>query len=239
MMELLASHDFQTGLQNYLDLADLRRKLLTWDSSFDSFDEMVEIRHDHYEPLLPAIDTQFRELDSRMRLRIEQHKMLVRRRDDLLTTPQPRVSRNSRGAGRSCSVSSTSRSSTAGPCKHRPFEASLQHRMMQASKGLLIYGRSRPSTTSGFTEFDRKPARARRARWPIAAGSSTINLSVRTTGGDAQLRRIRESNRSTASSGHTVSNAIEKSRPAHGAPGARARARWLIEQLVIASTQPS
>jgi tetratricopeptide (TPR) repeat protein len=90
LMELLASHDFQTGLQNYLDLADLRRKLLAWSGSFDSFDEMVDIRHDHYEPLLPDVDTEFRELDSRMRLRIEQHKMLVQRRDDMLTKPQPK-----------------------------------------------------------------------------------------------------------------------------------------------------
>jgi hypothetical protein len=89
LMELLASHDFQTGLQNYLDLADLRRKLDSWQASFDSFDDMVDIRHEHYEPLLPDIDTRFRELDSRMRLRIEQHKMLIRRRDDLLTTPRP------------------------------------------------------------------------------------------------------------------------------------------------------
>lgn len=89
LMELLATHDFQTGLQNYLDLADLRRKLLRWEAGFDSFDEMVDIRHGHYEPLLPEVDTQFRALDSRMRLRIEQHKMLVQRRDHLLTTPQP------------------------------------------------------------------------------------------------------------------------------------------------------
>lgn len=89
LMELLASHDFQSGLQNYLDLADLHKKLLAWQGGFDSFDEMVNIRRDHYEPLLPEIDTEFRELDSRMRLRIEQHKMLVRRRDHLLTMPQP------------------------------------------------------------------------------------------------------------------------------------------------------
>ncbi|MDH3613228.1 MAG: tetratricopeptide repeat protein [Gammaproteobacteria bacterium] len=89
LMELLASHDFQTGLQNYLDLADLRRKLLAWETSFDSFDEMVDIRHAHYDPLLPDIDTLFRELDSRIRLRIEQHKMLVKRRDHMLTTPRP------------------------------------------------------------------------------------------------------------------------------------------------------
>jgi tetratricopeptide (TPR) repeat protein len=89
LMELLASHDFQAGLQNYLDLADLQRKLVTWQSSFDAYNDMVGIRREHYEPLLPDIDTEFRELDSRMRLRIEQHKMLVRRRDDLLTTPRP------------------------------------------------------------------------------------------------------------------------------------------------------
>ena len=50
---------------------------------------MVTIRRDHYEPMLPDVDRQFRELDSRMRLRIEQHRMLVQRRDDLLTTPRP------------------------------------------------------------------------------------------------------------------------------------------------------
>jgi tetratricopeptide (TPR) repeat protein len=89
LMDLLASHDFQTGLQNYLDLADLRRKLATWDGGFDAFDEMVVIREDHYGPLLPDVDEKFRKLDSRMRLRVEQHKMLVKRRDDLLTMPRP------------------------------------------------------------------------------------------------------------------------------------------------------
>nr|NIV50135.1 hypothetical protein [Gammaproteobacteria bacterium] len=63
--------------------------MIAWQRGFDAYDEMVTIRHDHYEPLLPDIDTEFRELDSRMRLRIEQHKMLVKRRDDLLTTPRP------------------------------------------------------------------------------------------------------------------------------------------------------
>ncbi|MBT8077214.1 MAG: tetratricopeptide repeat protein [Gammaproteobacteria bacterium] len=89
LMQLLATHDFQSGLQNYLDLSDLRRKLLTWHGNFDSFEDMIGIRRDHYEPLLPEIDTRFRKLDSRLRLRIEQHKMLVKRRDDLLTRPRP------------------------------------------------------------------------------------------------------------------------------------------------------
>jgi len=89
MLDLMASHDFQTGLQNYLDLADLRDKLVAWERDFDAFDDMVEIRRTHYEPLLPDIDEEFRALDSRLKLRREQHKMLVKRRDDLLTTPRP------------------------------------------------------------------------------------------------------------------------------------------------------
>jgi tetratricopeptide (TPR) repeat protein len=90
LMDLLATHDFQTGLQNYLDLAELRDKLEVWQKGFDAFDDMVGVRHDHYEPLLPAIDEEFRKLDSRMRLRIEQHRMLKKRRDEMLTAPRPR-----------------------------------------------------------------------------------------------------------------------------------------------------
>jgi predicted negative regulator of RcsB-dependent stress response len=89
MLELLASHDFQTGLQNYLDLADLHRKLTSWQRGFDAYDEMVGIRRGHYEPLLPTVDEEFRALDSRIRLRAEQHRTLVRRMNDLLTVPRP------------------------------------------------------------------------------------------------------------------------------------------------------
>ena len=89
LAELLASHDFQTGLQNYLDLADLKRKLLSWQSGFDAFDDMVVVRREHYEPLLPDVDEPFRKLDSRMRLRLEQHEMLEQRLQDMLTAPRP------------------------------------------------------------------------------------------------------------------------------------------------------
>jgi tetratricopeptide (TPR) repeat protein len=89
LMQLLASHDFQTGLENYLDLHGLRRKLAAWLVSFDAYEEMVGIRSLHYEPLLPDVDTSFRELDSRMRLRIEQHRQLNRRLQSMLTAPRP------------------------------------------------------------------------------------------------------------------------------------------------------
>ena len=89
LIELMASHEFQTGLQNYLDLADLRRKQQTWEASFDSYDDMNGIRREHFEPLLLDVDAEFRDLDSKLRLRREQHNLLVRRRDDLLTMPRP------------------------------------------------------------------------------------------------------------------------------------------------------
>jgi hypothetical protein len=89
LMELLASHDFQTALQNYLDLEDIHSRLDTWQRSFDAFEDMIEIRRAYYEPLLPEVDQSFRELDSRIRLRREQHKLLSRRLQDLLIAPRP------------------------------------------------------------------------------------------------------------------------------------------------------
>jgi len=89
LMELMASHDFQTALQNYLDLEDLRSKLVAWQTSFDAFDDIIRLRGQNYEPLLPGIDAQFRELDSRIRLRLEQREHLGERLQAMLTAPRP------------------------------------------------------------------------------------------------------------------------------------------------------
>jgi len=89
LMELMASHDFQTALHNYLDLEDLRSRLTTWKAGFDAFDDIIRLRGDNYEPLLPGIDAQFRELDSRIRLRLEQRKHLGTRLHAMLTAPRP------------------------------------------------------------------------------------------------------------------------------------------------------
>src|SRR5262245_32681750 len=71
LMELMASHDFQTALQNYLDLEELRSKFIAWKTSLDAFDDIIRLRGQNYEPLLPEADAQFRELDSRIRLRLD------------------------------------------------------------------------------------------------------------------------------------------------------------------------
>lgn len=91
LTKLMASHDFQTALQNYLDLEDLRRKLEAWQGGFDAYDDVIAQRRGYYEPLLPGIDAQFRELDAQYRLRTEQRDLLARRLADQLTAPRPEM----------------------------------------------------------------------------------------------------------------------------------------------------
>jgi tetratricopeptide (TPR) repeat protein len=89
LMELMASHDFQTALQNYLDLEDMRKKLVSWQESLDSFDDIIRLRRAYYEPILPEIDNEFRKLDSQIRLRLEQRKRLDERLQHMLIAPRP------------------------------------------------------------------------------------------------------------------------------------------------------
>ncbi len=89
LMELLASHDFQTALHNYLDLEDLQSRLMSWKTSLDAFDDIIRLRSENYEPLLPEVDAHFGVLDSRMRLRLEQRKHLSERLNSMLTAPRP------------------------------------------------------------------------------------------------------------------------------------------------------
>jgi tetratricopeptide (TPR) repeat protein len=89
LTELMATHDFQTALHNYLDLEDLRTRLLSWKTSLDAFDDLTAQRAQNYEPLLPQVDARFREIDSRMRLRLEQRRHIADRLQAMLTAPRP------------------------------------------------------------------------------------------------------------------------------------------------------
>ncbi|HLO26823.1 MAG TPA: hypothetical protein VK187_11975, partial [Geobacteraceae bacterium] len=99
LLDLMASHDFQESLKNYLDLEQLRTKLDTWERDLDAFEEIIPQRRAYYEPLLPVIDREFRRLDSQMRLRLEQRDrieqrlkaMLVVSRPDYLATAEERI----------------------------------------------------------------------------------------------------------------------------------------------------
>jgi len=89
LLELMASHDFQESLKNYLDLEQLRQKLQAWEGDLDAFEEIIERRRAYYHPLLPAIDREFRLLDSQMRLRLEQRDRIEKRLKVMLVVPNP------------------------------------------------------------------------------------------------------------------------------------------------------
>jgi len=89
LTELMASNDFQTALQNYLDLEDLHRRLIAWQDGFAAFEDLIRLRRANYEPLLPEVDAHFRGLDAQMRMRLEQRDLLQRRLQDILTAPRP------------------------------------------------------------------------------------------------------------------------------------------------------
>ena len=89
LLELMASHDFQESLQNYLDLEQLRWKLEAWQGDLDAFEEIIAQRREYYTPLLPVIDREFRQLDSQMRLRLEQRDRIAQRLKNMLVVPRP------------------------------------------------------------------------------------------------------------------------------------------------------
>ena len=89
IMDLMAAHDFQESLKNYKDLADLRQNLTVWLDSLTVYEDIIELRRRYYEPLLPTIEKQFKKLDSRMRLRIEQRDRLKERINSLLILRRP------------------------------------------------------------------------------------------------------------------------------------------------------
>jgi hypothetical protein len=89
LLELMASHDFQESLRNYLDLDQLRGGLETWQGDLDAYEEIIAIRQTYYQPLLPEIDSRFRQLDSQMRLRLEQKERIAQRLQSMLVNPRP------------------------------------------------------------------------------------------------------------------------------------------------------
>jgi hypothetical protein len=89
LLDLMASNDFQESLQNYFDLEELRRKLVAWSDSLDSYAEIIEIRGRYYADVLPPVDARFKALDSQMRVRLEQRRTLNEQLQRLLVSPRP------------------------------------------------------------------------------------------------------------------------------------------------------
>lgn len=101
LLDLLASHDFQEALKNYLDLAELRIKVSAWLRSLDVYEDIIEIRRNYYTPLLPVVEKDFKALDSRIKLRLEQRERVSQRLQGMLIARRPEylASSDERAAG--------------------------------------------------------------------------------------------------------------------------------------------
>ncbi|WP_226663193.1 tetratricopeptide repeat protein [Microbulbifer aggregans] len=91
LLDLMASNDYQEFLRNYQDLNDLFERNKAWLESLDSFDEIIALRRAYYEPILPGLDVQFRQIDARIKMRLEQRQRLSSRIENLLVNRRPEL----------------------------------------------------------------------------------------------------------------------------------------------------
>lgn len=89
ILELMASHDFQESYKNYKDLAGLRHHLDKWLADLRVFEEVIEIRRTYQQPLLPVVEEEFKKLDVRVKLRLEQRENLANKLKNMLISPRP------------------------------------------------------------------------------------------------------------------------------------------------------
>lgn len=89
LLELMASRDFQESYKNYKDLAELRVHIEKWLADLRVFEEMIEIRRAYQEPLLPEVEKEFKKIDARVKLRLEQRDNLATKLKNILIAPRP------------------------------------------------------------------------------------------------------------------------------------------------------
>ena len=89
LLDLMSSRKFQTALSNYTDLNELMERLTTWRADIESWQELVDLRRNHYEPLLPTIDVQFETLMVRNAIRQQQRHRVDDSLQNMLLSPQP------------------------------------------------------------------------------------------------------------------------------------------------------
>lgn len=89
ILELMASHDFQESYKNYKDLAELRHHIDEWLASLIVYEEMIELRRNYQQPLLPVVEKKFIKLDARIKLRLEQRENIATKLKNMLISPRP------------------------------------------------------------------------------------------------------------------------------------------------------
>lgn len=86
LLDLMASHDFHESVKNYRDMEALRLKLTRWLENIDAYQDLIQLRRQYYEPLLPVVERDFKNQDALM-------KSALLRRDEVerqLNTAQRR-----------------------------------------------------------------------------------------------------------------------------------------------------
>jgi len=91
LLDLMASNDYQEFLRNYQDLNNLFERNRDWLQSLDAFEEIIALRRSYYEPILPGLDVAFRQIDARIKMRLEQRQRLAARIDNLLVNRRPEL----------------------------------------------------------------------------------------------------------------------------------------------------
>jgi Tfp pilus assembly protein PilF len=200
LTELMASNDFQTALQNYLDMEDLHRRLVAWQGGFDAYEDLIRLRRANYEPLLPGVDAHFRKLDSQMRVRLEQRDHLQQRLQDILTAPRPSLlaTADERIALDRLRKTETALSHASGP-EYAALQARLQHlqgaltwrlyteypeRLTQAHKNLHVLNEDVRMLQAKYTAF----VRARQAAVHSYTGYDQSITHLRTRVSEALVR---------------------------------------------------
>ncbi|QFT54504.1 hypothetical protein [Microbulbifer sp. THAF38] len=89
LLDLMASNDYQEFLRNYRDLNDLYERNKEWLKSLTAYEYIISARRAYYEPLLPQLDEQFRALDVRIKLRMEQRDQFSNRIEQMLVSRRP------------------------------------------------------------------------------------------------------------------------------------------------------
>jgi hypothetical protein len=88
-LQLLASNDFQESYKNYKDLSMLSGRIDTWLDDLTTYEDMIELRRVHQEPLLPVVEEEFKVIDGRINLRLEQRNNLAGKLKNMLIAPRP------------------------------------------------------------------------------------------------------------------------------------------------------
>ncbi len=76
LLDLMASHDFQESVKNYRDMEFLRLNLNNWLTSIVAYNDLIKVRRQYFEPLLPVIERDFKTQDALM-------KSVLLRRDEV------------------------------------------------------------------------------------------------------------------------------------------------------------